>query len=216
MTNRPIPRLQLIGPLDAVSLPRYVEVAVQAVSAGCDAVHVRLPGASGGDVVQLARLLRDAVDAPLIVNDRADVAKLTSAEALQLGERSLSVQDARSVLGTAMLIGRSVHDLTGAIAAERAGADYLMAGNVFETASKRGQPGRGLGWFAELCAIVQIPVIAIGGVQAHHVAELTQAGAHGVAVGREILLAESPRAATAALRSELERSFSCSHASSTR
>lgn len=216
MTGHPIPRLHLVGPLDLVGVRRYVEIATQASLGGCDAVHVRLPGAPGGEALQLARLLRETVDADLIVNDRVDVAMLTNATAVQLGEHSLSVEDARRLIESELLIGRSVHDLAGAGAAEQAGADFLIAGNVFQTESKRGQPGQGLDWLAALCAGVQIPVIAIGGVRAERIAELVAAGVHGVAVGREILIADSPRAAASALRSELERSLSCSHVKSTR
>jgi thiamine-phosphate diphosphorylase len=167
-------------------------------------------------VLQLARLLLKEADAQLIVNDRVDVAMLSSATAIQLGEHSLSVADARRLVGSRFLIGRSVHDLVGAGDADRAGADFLIAGNVFETESKLGKPGQGLDWLAALCACVQIPVIAIGGVRLQSIAELVAAGVYGIAVGREILLAESPRAAATALRSELERSFSCGHVNSIR
>ena len=85
-----------------------------------------------------------AGDAALIVNDRLDVALVAGADGVQLGERGFTVEDARRLLPSGVLIGRSVHDVAGARPAAKAGADYLLAGHIFDTPSKQGTPGRGL------------------------------------------------------------------------
>jgi thiamine-phosphate diphosphorylase len=175
--------------------------------AGLPAVHVRLPGAQGGDVLAVTDALmelRDESSCVVIVNDRVDVAYLTGAHGVHLGERSVSVAAARSMVGQNRLIGRSIHDLEGAQQAERDGADYLLAGHMFETASKPDQPGRGTQWLAEVCDAVRIPVIAIGGISASRVTDVIRHGAWGIAVGREILDADDPGSATAELLVRLE------------
>ena len=135
----------------------------------------------------------------VIVNDRVDVTMLTGADGVHLGERSVSVTAARSLVGPDRLIGRSIHDLEGARLAEQAGVNYLLAGHVFETASKPDQPGRGLKWLADVCNAVSIPVIAIGGISVSRVMDVMAQGAWGIAVGREILDAYDPGSATAEL-----------------
>ena len=152
-----------------------------------------MPGAHGGDVLSLSRALFATIgDRPLIVNDRIDVAMIVGASGVHLGERSVPIADARSVLEEGCLIGRSVHSVDGAIEAARAGADYLLAGHVYETASKAGQPGRGVEWLADVCRTVDVPVVAIGGISVERVSEVMHAGAWGIAVGREILEADDP------------------------
>jgi len=179
----------------------YPAIAAAAVRGGCDAVHVRLPGVATDEVLATVRAAQDAIGdaAAVVVNDRLDIAMLTGAAAVQLGERSFSVNDVRCLLPETMLVGRSVHDVAGAQSAAEAGADYLLAGHVFDTDSKSGTPGRGLAWLAEVVAAVQIPVIALGGITAERVPEVIATGAHGVALGRELLLADDPAAAASAV-----------------
>lgn len=199
---RPVPRLHLVGPLDGLTATEYVEVAAAAVRGGVDGVHVRLPGAPTGEVLAVARTLADPiVEAALIVNDRLDVALVTDAHGVQLGEHSFSVADARRVLPGSVLIGRSVHDLDGARRAAGDGADYLLAGHVFSTPSKDGLPGRGLAWLAEVTGAVNVPVIALGGISVERIPDVIRAGAYGVAMGRELLRAREPESvARAAVR----------------
>jgi thiamine-phosphate diphosphorylase len=200
-----IPRLHLVGPLGVLAVPEYVDVAAALVGGGVDAVHARLPEGTGGEVLQLARELRARIgSAVLIVNDRLDVAQLARADGVQLGERSFRVEDARALLGPAVLVGRSVHDPDGAREAERAGADFVLAGHVFETPSKAGTPGRGLDWLREVATAVAIPVIAIGGITQSRIPQVLAAGGYGVAIGRELLQASEPEQAARAARLALD------------
>jgi len=210
MTRPEVPRLHLIGPLNGVVAPgSYAAIAAQAAEGGVDAIHVRLPGMAGGEIMRLARDVADRLGSDmntmLFVNDRVDVAMLVEAMGAHLGERSLSIAQARSLLGANALIGRSVHDLHGAIQAQDQGADFVLAGHVFDTESKAGQPGKGVDWIARLASAVSIPVIAIGGIRAERVRAVMQAGAWGVAVGREILAAPSPKASATVIRARMQQ-----------
>ena len=149
------------------------------------------------ELLRLAHRLRFVTQdqALLIVNDRVDVALLAGADGVQLGETALDVADVRSLVGPDMLIGRSVHSEVGAVDAECQGADYLVLGTVFETASHpEGQVG-GLDLVREVTGAVGIPVLGIGGITADNAAGVMEAGASGVAVITALTMAEDPQLA---------------------
>lgn len=207
-----LPRLHLIGPLGVVKPVEFLGITTRAAAGGCGAIHLRMRDLAGGDALRMARSLRRELAAypgtKLIINDRIDVALLAMADGVQLGERGFDVEDARHLAGDRMLIGRSVHDVDGAVRAADQGADYLIAGHIYETPSKEGLEGRGLDWLAEIAAAVEIPVIAIGGITVERLPEIIAAGAHGAAIGRELLLSDDPYAtavrATRILNQEVE------------
>jgi thiamine-phosphate pyrophosphorylase len=193
MSAPTVPRLHLLGPLGAVPNDDFPSIAARAVAGGVDAVHVRLPGGSACELLALACAVRERCPgARLLVNDRLDIALLAEANGAQLGEASVSVAEARQLLGPHALLGRSVHDLAGARQAAADGADFLLAGHVYATPSKAGQPGRGLAWLAEITAAVSTPVIALGGLNIERIPDALAAGAWGVAFGRELLTASDP------------------------
>lgn len=191
-----VPRLHLVGPLGLVKPVQFLGIATRAAAGGCGAVHLRMRDLSGGDALRMARSLRRELAAypgtKLIVNDRIDVALLAMADGVQLGERSFEVEDARQLIGAQKLIGRSIHDVEGAQQAEEAGASFLIAGHIYDTPSKEGEAGRGLEWLAEIAGAVEIPVIAIGGINLQRLPEVLSTGAYGVALGRELLTANEP------------------------
>lgn len=204
MTGHQVPRLHLIGPLGGVTLAEYVALATRAVAGGVDAVHLRAPGHPSSDVLHAARSLRSRLgSAALIVNDRLDIALLAGADGVQLGEHSFGVDDARRVARDA-LIGRSVHDRGGAVQACRDGATFIVASHVFDTPSKPGTPGRGIAWLAEIVRAVATPVIALGGITIDRIPYVLGTGAHGIALGRELLGSPDPEAAATRARRFLD------------
>lgn len=190
--------------VDVERLPDLVDAAV---AGGVRLVQLRLPGLPAGELYAIGRRLLDALGgrAGLIVNDRGDVARAIGAAGVQLGERSLPVEAARDILGAGALIGRSVHSVAAAIAAERAGADFLLLGTIYATGSHPGEPGSGPDLVREVAAATSRPLIAIGGITVHNVREVRRAGADGVAVITAISANVDPRRAARALRTELER-----------
>jgi thiamine-phosphate diphosphorylase len=193
MSAPSVPRLHLLGPLGVVPHADYPAIAAQAVAGGVDAVHVRLPGESARELLALARAVRERCSgARLLVNDRLDIALLAETDGAQLGEASVGVPEARQLLGSQALLGRSVHDLAGARQAAADGAGFLLAGHVYETPSKAGQAGRGLAWLAEIVAAVSTPVIALGGLNIERIPDVLATGVWGVALGRELLMSSEP------------------------
>jgi thiamine-phosphate pyrophosphorylase len=200
------PQLHLITDpaLDPLEQIRRVELASPH---GIDAVHLRLPGATAREVYELAIVLQGTLierGAPLIVNDRIDVALAVNAGGVQVGARGLPLRAVRRLLGPDAPVGASVHAVDEAVAAERDGATWVTFGHVWETGSHPGEPGRGVAALREVVAAVEIPVIAIGGVTAGRVPEAIAAGASGVAVISAILGADDPAAATRAFRTALD------------
>jgi len=138
------------------------------------------------------------------VNDRLDVALAVRADGVQVGGRGLPVGVARSVVGS-LRLGVSVHGMGDALQAQAEGADWVTLGHIFSTSSHPDQPPRGVAAIRQIAGAVQVPVIAIGGIDAGRVAAVLAAGAGGVAVISAILDTPHPGHATAALRAALDR-----------
>jgi len=135
------------------------------------------------DLVSQAAELTRGTKTRLLVNDRSDIARAAGADGVHLTTQSLPVEVVRKSCDAEFLIGVSTHSLAEARAACAGGADFVVFGPVFETASKRvyGEP-QGLNKLSEVTGeLGECPVLAIGGVTVEHVAECFEAGARGVA-----------------------------------
>jgi thiazole tautomerase (transcriptional regulator TenI) len=161
------------------------------------AVHLRARYLTSAQIYAIALALGDAQESTecwLVVNERLDVALAARTHAAQLTSRSLSVADARLVAGE-LPLGASIHSASEAEAAERDGANWVVAGHVFSTASHPGMPARGVALVSEVVRSTALPCIAIGGVRPGFVGALRDAGAYGVAAISGIWGAPSAEAA---------------------
>jgi thiamine-phosphate diphosphorylase len=183
-----------------------IRAAAIAAAGAPVALHARDRGAGGAALARAAqRLLALArpPEAAVVVSGRPDLAAALAAHGVQLGAGDLTPRDARLVFASGW-VGCSVHTPAEAAAAVRAGADYLMLGNVYPTASHPGRPGIGLDTVRSVVGLGR-PVIAIGGVEPGRVGELMAAGAYGVAaIGALWRASDSAAAAMALLRPWLE------------
>lgn len=196
---RPAPRLVLVTDRRAIERD-LVSVVAESAAAGLPAVQLREKDLGAGDLLALARRLREVTQshgAQLIVNDRVDVALAAGADGVQGTSTSMAIADMRAVAGDRLGVGASVHALEEALAADAAGADWIVFGPVYDTPSKRayGAP-QGLAKLAAVTNAVRTRVIAIGGITPERVPEVLGAGASGVAVITAILAAPSPGDAT--------------------
>ena len=170
------------------------------LGAGVDIVQLREKGLEAGEELALLEVFAEACRRHgrlLAVNDRADVALAAGADVLHLGQDDLPVPVARRILGSGLLIGRSSHspDQADAVAAEP-GVDYFCAGPVWETPTKLGRPGTGLGLLAHVArAAPARPWFAIGGITLDRLDDVLAAGATRVVVVRAITEAGDPAAA---------------------
>ena len=178
-----------------------VDQARRVAEAGVDLIQVRERDL---DARTLAALVTDLLDATrgtatrILINDRLDVALACGAAGVHLRGDSIPIAAARRIAPAGFLIGRSVHRVDEAIAA--AGADYLIAGTVFASASKPADARRlGIEGLRSIVAAAATPVLAIGGVDEARLAEVAAAGAAGVAaIG--LFMALHPDAAAAGCR----------------
>ena len=183
----PLPRLHAITDERIARRSDIDAIAVAlAQSGGSDlAFHARGRELTGLEHYELASRL-SVLPSQLFVNDRLDVALAVPSAGVQLGHGSLPVSAARA-LNPLWWIGKSVHDLAEAEAARTEGADYLVVGPVFATASHPGRTPLGLQRLTAIAAAVDgLPVIAIGGITADRVREVRKSGAYGVAAIRAL------------------------------
>jgi thiamine-phosphate pyrophosphorylase len=143
---------------------------------------------------------------PLIINDRIDIALSCEADGVHLGQHDLPLSIARKILGRNKLIGVSVNTAKEAEEALKKGADYLGVGPIFFTQTKKDlRPLLGLEGFQDIRKKVNIPILAIGGINAENAKQLIEAGADGIAVVTAILAAEDIRQATKELIEAIEQ-----------
>lgn len=203
-----LPRIMLVT--DRASchdLPWAVE---QALRGGIRLIQLREKDLPARELLALARTLRELTrrwDAMLLVNDRVDVALLSKADGVHLGEAALPVADARSLLPPNAVVTVAAHSLATAKEAEADGADAVVLGTIFPTDSKPGRAPAGLSFLREIVRSVQLPVFAIGGIDPDRAAMVLREGAYGVAVIRSVLAQPDPFQASLRLQQAVESIF---------
>lgn len=157
-----------------------------AARAGVDLIQVRerdLEGRALADLVaRCVAAVRDT-RARILVNDRLDVALASGAHGVHLRADSFAADRVRAMVPVGFLVGRSVHDVDEARAASNGGRlDYLIFGTVFPSRSKpSGHVAAGVAVLADVVQATAVPVLAVGGIDAVNVSEVTAVGAAGVA-----------------------------------
>ncbi|MCE2463806.1 MAG: thiamine phosphate synthase [Dehalococcoidia bacterium] len=212
VTRIPIPCLCLVTDRrlcnsDPEALERRVAGAVRG---GVNMVQLREKDLPGGLLLELAVRLRKATNgsALLFVNERVDVALASRADGVQLGEGGLPPEAARKVAGENLIVGRSVHSVESALAAEGEGADFLVVGTIFPTGTHPGAEPEGPRLLSRIMDRVSIPFAGIGGISAANVGEVMGAGSSGAAVISTILAAEDTEQAARDLKSAIDRAWS--------
>jgi thiamine-phosphate diphosphorylase len=190
-----------------------VEVARAALAGGASMLQWRDKARDKGEQLpELRAIYRLCVehDAILIVNDHADLALvLDDASAprgllgVHVGQKDLPLVELRRIVPRDFIVGVSTNNPEEALQAERDGASYVAAGDIFGTTVKQGTRPASPERLAQVKAAVQVPVIGIGGINAGNVAQVMAAGADGVAVISAVCAAPDPQAAARVLSSVL-------------
>ncbi len=127
---------------------------------------------------------------PFIVNDNVDVAIACQADGIHVGQEDMAAGEVRRRVGDAMLLGVSVHTVEEARRAVRNGADYLGLGAVFPTSTKTDVDQMTNETLRAICDAVDVPVVAIGGINRGNLLKLSGSGVDGVALVSAIFSAE--------------------------
>ncbi|WP_304356193.1 thiamine phosphate synthase [Brevibacterium sandarakinum] len=186
-------------------LPEFLDAAY---AGGVDIIQLRDKGLEARAEIEALKVLRQTAHRHgklFSVNDRADVALLVGADVFHIGQGDLTSEQARTVLGPDVILGRSTHSLDQALAAEAdPEIDYFCLGPVWETPTKPGRPSIGLEPLRALAATATKPWFAIGGISSgERLAEVQAAGAQRIVVVRAVTAADDPTAAATELRQAL-------------
>ena len=167
-----------------------------AVACGVSVVQYRNKNAKTREMYEEAVRLREICrDTLFLINDRVDIALAVNADGVHLGHSDMPCGAARRLLGEKKIIGITVHNLAEAVQAEGIGADYLGVSPIFQTATKpdAGKPA-GISLIEEIRANVDIPLIAIGGIDHSNAIDVIRAGADGLCAISSVVAKEDVNA----------------------
>ena len=211
MPNSRIASARLYGFIDTAYLagrnPKDLTRAM--IEGGVDIIQVRAKELTHPQRVELISAVLGTAfrsHVPVIVNDDITAAFETGADGVHLGQEDWAAipRDKRAEqLASMRIVGISTHSLEQALAAERAGANYIGVGPVFPTATKPGVSPVGLELIGQVKERVAVPFFAIGGIDLGNIDQVLEAGATRVAVVSAILKATDVRQAVAALKERL-------------
>lgn len=200
--------LKSIAGLYAIIDSSYLKIdemekaAIKILGGGAKIIQLRAKDFGSKDMLEAAIFLKAAAqkyDALFIMNDRIDIAMLSGADGVHLGQDDIPVAEARKLLGN-KIIGISTHDPKEAMEAEAQGADYISFGPIFATKTKKdAQTPRGIEYLKEIRNAVTLPIAAIGGITEGNMKEALQAGADSVAIISDILTNADLKAKTASI-----------------
>ncbi|WP_251179271.1 thiamine phosphate synthase [Adlercreutzia agrestimuris] len=182
----------------------------EAIKGGITFLQLREKEAPRAEIELRARVLlplaREA-RIPFVIDDDVELAKIVGADGVHVGQSDMACEKARKTLGDDAIIGVSAGTVEEALAAQAAGADYIGVGGIYPTSTKEDAQVIGVDGLRKICEAVDIPVVAIGGVNAENLATLKGSGADGVALVSAIFAADDIEAATRKLRKIADETF---------
>lgn len=193
MRENPYQLYLVTGQFD-LSENRFLEVIELACQNGVTCVQLREKTCSTRSFFERAlavKKITERYQIPLIINDRVDICLAVNADGVHIGDEELPVALTRELIGPHRLLGVSAKTLERAQQAQQEGADYIGTGAIFPTKTKD-SPQTSKETLREIAQSLQIPVIAIGGINRKNIATLAQIPITGIAVVSEIMCAQNP------------------------
>ena len=176
-----------------------LDVVKEVLKNGATFLQIREKDLNEADFETEAKKLQDICreyHVPYVVNDNVEIAIKIGADGVHVGQSDIKGRDIRALIGSDKILGISAGTVEEAIAAEQAGADYIGVGAVFGTSTKKNARNMSIDRLKEIVEAVNIPVVAIGGINASNISELAGSKVDGVAVVSAIFAAEHPGEAT--------------------
>ena len=193
----------LVTDRDLLKGRKLTEVIEEAILGGTSIVQLREKCASSLEFYEIAKEVKKVTDkynVPLIINDRIDIALAIDASGVHLGQSDIPCSIARKILPKGKIIGVSAHNLKEAEKALKDGADYLGCGAVFNTSTKKDVTTLSYEGLKEITDNINIPVVAIGGINENNIMTLKGSGINGVAVVSSIIGKENVKGASEKLK----------------
>lgn len=187
----------------------WLEAAKSAIVGGADCLQLREKEMDGGELLRRARLLVELCrqnDVLCIINDRADVAVLSDADGVHVGQSDLSVRDARKIVGE-KLVGVSTHEIAHARKAVEEGADYIGVGPIFRSPTKPRDFVAGLDYARQVAGEIPLPAVGIAGITIDNLDQVLATGLKAVAVTQAVVGAADVKGAAREFSSKLDSAF---------
>ena len=200
-------KLYLVTNSDGKSSEEFLGNLEDAIKGGVTFVQIREKDKSTAEYIELvskALKITRKYNVPLVVDDRVDVVLATDADGVHLGKEDMEVATARKILGADKIIGATTKTVDQALAAYKAGADYLGVGAIYPTTTKVKTVLTSTGTLADICRAVPIPANAIGGLNKDNLGVLKGVPIAGICVVSAIMKAEDPKKAAQELVKAVE------------
>ena len=178
---------------------KFLKTIEEAINGGVTVVQIREKTADTLDFYNLALKVKEITtkyNVPLIINDRVDVALAVDADGVHVGQSDMPCDVARKLIGENKILGVSAATIDEAKKAEKDGADYIGTGAVFPTSTKDDAPSITKKDLKNIVDSINIPVVAIGGINIENAKELKNTGISGLSVVSAIMSADNPKKAS--------------------
>jgi thiamine-phosphate pyrophosphorylase len=189
------PLYVILDAAPAQSTDSLVSLAQSLAEAGVQLLQLRAKHLSARQFQEIATALVAAApkNARLIINDRPDIASITHAAGVHVGQEDLPVESARQMCPTPQWVGISTHNLEQIRAANNTSADYIAVGPIYPTTTKQNpDPVVGLDLIRAAKKLTRKPIVAIGGITINSAPAVFQAGADSVAIISDLVNAPDP------------------------
>jgi thiamine-phosphate pyrophosphorylase len=171
-----------------------IDQITMAIEGGVNMVHLRERNLPTSELYDFAKKIRKVTQgkALFFINERVDLALACQADGVQIGSKGFPLDVVRILVGSEILIGKSVHSVKEGLMAESEGADLILFGTIFPSRSHPDFDGVGIDEIQRICHLINIPVIAIGGIDQYNITDVIYSGVSGVAVISAIMGSDDP------------------------
>ena len=187
-------KFYLVTDSDILRERDFYKSVEEALSGGVTCVQLREKNLLGKEFLIKAKKIRELTrkyNALFIVNDRIDIAMLSDADGVHVGQADLDILDVRKLIGSEKIVGVSASNIKEAILAEKNGADYIGVGSIFPTNTKKDAKNVYLNGLKEIKNNINIPIVAIGGIKEDNIKFIKDIGVNGYAIVSDILSAKN-------------------------
>lgn len=182
--------LYLVTDRSLMSTATLIEAVEQAILGGCTMIQLREKNISSLDFYRQSvevKKVTEQYHVPFIINDRIDIAMAVNADGVHIGQSDIPAAIVRDLIGTDMLLGVSAASVKEAVQAANDGADYLGVGAMFPTGTKTDANYVSIEELKKIRHAVNLPIIAIGGINKSNIKLFYNTGINGLAVVSAII-----------------------------
>ena len=175
---------------------KFLKTIEEAILGGVSIIQIREKTAETLDFYNLALKVKEITtkyNIPLIINDRVDIALAIDADGVHVGQSDMPCDVTRELIGEDKILGVSAATISEAKKAENDGADYIGTGAIFPTTTKKDADSVSKKELIEIVNSIDIPVVAIGGINLNNASELKDTGIAGLSVVSVIMNSDNPK-----------------------